>query len=588
MNQKNTMSNKIKLLLTAIFVLISSQAILADDFTWNLNPINGNWNEAQNWTPEQVPRGTDTAHFAVSNVTSVNIESQTEIRHIIFDGNASAYTFTLDQLAGAGLLLRGIANNSGQLQNFVNTASCDGGEGTVIHFAGNASAGSQTLFTNEGGSGLFGNGAVGFYDQSTAGEAIFVNKSVCEAGFLYGGGVGFIGEANAGAAIFINEGGAVSGGGGGVMNFLGNATAANANITVHGGAVPGAIGAYVFFASGSSAGSATFFVEGGQAEDALEGVIQFIDSSAENANFTINGGTAGSAFGGVLLFDEFADAGNAICIINGGTEGGPGGNLQFVLDSTGGASRIELFGNGTLDITSHYRPGLTVGSLEGDGIVLLGHKNLTIGSNNLTTEFSGNIQNNGSLTKVGTGTLTLSGANTYNGSTTVTAGVLNVSNTTGSGTGSGPVQVNSGTLGGHGRIAGAVTIGTGSGTGAFLAPADGTATRATLTIQNPLTFNSDATYTYSYRAKSNTASTDLVVANGVTINSGATVDFDGTINGRLTPGLVFTVISNTSVNPINGIFSNLPDGSTITLAGNTFQVNYEGGDGNDLALTVVP
>jgi autotransporter-associated beta strand protein len=582
---------KSPILSCAIVLTISLGALsataYADDFNWNLNPINGNWNEAQNWTPEQVPGETDTAHFAISNVTSVNIESQTEIRHIIFDGNASAYTFTLDQLAGAGLLLRGIKNYSGQLQNFVNTASCDGGEGTVILFSRNASAGNQTLFTNQGGNGLSGNGVVGFFDQSTAGEAIFVNKPVCEAGFLYGGGVGFVGEASAGSAIFINEGGAVSGGGGGFLNFLGNATAANANITVHGGAVPGAIGAYVFFASGSSAGSATFFVEGGQAEDALEGVIQFIDSSAENANFTINGGTAGSAFGGVLLFDEFADAANAICVINGGTDGGPGGYLQFVLDSSGGTSRIELFGNGTLDITSHYRPGLTVGSLEGDGIVLLGHKNLTVGSNNLTTDFSGKIQNNGSLSKVGTGTLTLSGANTYTGSTTVTAGALNVSNTTGLGTGRGPVQVNSGMLGGNGKIGGTVTIGTGSGTGAFLAPAFETRTEATLTIQSSLTLNSDATYTYTYRAKQNTASTDMVVTNGVTI-SGAILDFDGTINGRLTPGLVFTVISNTSANPISGTFSNLPDGSTIVLAGNTFQANYEGGDGNDLTLTVVP
>ena len=33
-------------------------------------------------------------------------------------------------------------------------------------------------------------------------------------------------------------------------------------------------------------------------------------------------------------------------------------------------------------------------------------------------------------------------------------------------------------------------------------------------------------------------------------------------------------------------FSNLADGSTFTLGGDTLQVNYEGGDGNDLTLTV--
>ena len=40
--------------------------------------------------------------------------------------------------------------------------------------------------------------------------------------------------------------------------------------------------------------------------------------------------------------------------------------------------------------------------------------------------------------------------------------------------------------------------------------------------------------------------------------------------------------------PIIGTFMNLPDGGTITAGNNTFQANYEGGDGNDLTLTVVP
>ena len=56
----------------------------------------------------------------------------------------------------------------------------------------------------------------------------------------------------------------------------------------------------------------------------------------------------------------------------------------------------------------------------------------------------------------------------------------------------------------------------------------------------------------------------------------------------LTPGTVFTAISNTSANPISGTFSNLADGSVFTANGNNFEASYEGGDGNDLTLTVVP
>ena len=40
--------------------------------------------------------------------------------------------------------------------------------------------------------------------------------------------------------------------------------------------------------------------------------------------------------------------------------------------------------------------------------------------------------------------------------------------------------------------------------------------------------------------------------------------------------------------PIAGTFSNLPDGSTFTSNGTSFKANYQGGDGKDLTLKVVP
>jgi hypothetical protein len=52
--------------------------------------------------------------------------------------------------------------------------------------------------------------------------------------------------------------------------------------------------------------------------------------------------------------------------------------------------------------------------------------------------------------------------------------------------------------------------------------------------------------------------------------------------------LVLTAISNTASTPISGTFANLPDGAILTVNGNNFQASYEGGDGNDLTLTVVP
>ena len=100
--------------------------------------------------------------------------------------------------------------------------------------------------------------------------------------------------------------------------------------------------------------------------------------------------------------------------------------------------------------------------------------------------------------------------------------------------------------------------------------------------------NADSTYTYTFKAKKQKAKTDKVIVNGVTINSGANFVFGGTAQGTLAQGLVLTAISNTATTPIAGTFSNLPDGAILTVGANHFQASYEGGDGNDLTLTVVP
>jgi len=257
-------------------------------------------------------------------------------------------------------------------------------------------------------------------------------------------------------------------------------------------------------------------------------------------------------------------------------------------------ARVELFGNGNLDM-SFRRRGVTIGSIEGSGLVFLGAFKMSVGSNNASTTFSGLIQDGGgnggtggSLTKIGTGKLVLTNANTYTGETTIKHGKLVVNNRQGSGTGSGPVQVNGGTLGGKGTIAGGVTVGTGIGSGAVLSPGyqHGANKLGALTIQSTLTFNADGTYQAELNSSTTTA--DEVIANGVTINSGAQFSFADLGTGTLPPGTVFTVIDNTEATPIAGTFSNLPDGSTFTSNGNTYQVNYESGDGNDLTLTVIP
>ncbi|HEY1601491.1 MAG TPA: autotransporter-associated beta strand repeat-containing protein [Pirellulales bacterium] len=94
------------------------------------------------------------------------------------------------------------------------------------------------------------------------------------------------------------------------------------------------------------------------------------------------------------------------------------------------------------------------------------------------------------LIKSGDGTLVLANAtgNTYGGGTDVLAGTLRVGNTSGSGTGTGAVNVFSGAqLAGVGSIAGPVTV----SDGAILSPGDSAANFGvgTLTIDNNVTIN---------------------------------------------------------------------------------------------------
>jgi len=104
--------------------------------------------------------------------------------------------------------------------------------------------------------------------------------------------------------------------------------------------------------------------------------------------------------------------------------------------------RLKAFGNGTIDLSGWYVTAISASSIEDSGLLNLGSNKLTVGSNNLSTIFSGAIKDGGnyggsaaSLVKIGTGTVTLSGANTYTGGTSVNAGTLLVNSSRGSGTG---------------------------------------------------------------------------------------------------------------------------------------------------------
>src|ERR1051325_10200533 len=538
--ENKSMKRKIFPKLVICLLFLATPASYAGSATWKSNPTSSDWNTASNWTPETVPNGpSDVATFSVSNVTTVTFSAQftTEVNSIVFGSGASAFTITpVDSLSHLTISGAGVINNSGIVQNF----------GNSIHVQ-------SVPFIIEG--------------NATIGQLVTFNESFS-----------FESDASAGDGTFVLANDALN------SSFFSGTTAGNGTFE---------FSSSLFFWANSTAGNATFTI-GSEPNNIVGGFLGFNDSSsAENATFTVNGGTTPELNGeGNLAFTNDSSAANATLIANGGTNGGKGGGIGFSNQATGGTAKIKVFGNGNLDISEMHLSALTIGSLEGDGAVFLGRNTLSIGSNSLSTLVSGIIQDGGlnggaggSLTKIGNGTLTLTGSNTYTGGTVLKSGILLINNTQGSGTGSGPVQASLGTFGGSGRVLGNVTVGTGAGSGAILAPGSRGVVPGTLRIAKTLTLKTDATYNVLF--DSSLPAADKVVARGVRIVHSSIV-FADRVNSVLPPGTTFTIIDNRAATAIAGRFNNLEDNSIVTIGSNTYLASYEGGDGNDLTLTVVP
>lgn len=176
------------------------------------------------------------------------------------------------------------------------------------------------------------------------------------------------------------------------------------------------------------------------------------DNGASAANSLVNGdaGTNTSFIGS-------STAANAVITLNGGllqfTGIADGDNAQITANDVAGFGRVDF--SGTAGVASNSV--VHAGSIAGSGAFSLGANQLIVGTNNLSTEVSGVIDGAGGLlTKVGTGTLTLSNANTYTGGTTVSGGTVVANHQDGTGTvpgtgridalGTGAITLDGGTL----------------------------------------------------------------------------------------------------------------------------------------------
>ncbi len=251
------------------------------------------------------------------------------------------------------------------------------------------------------------------------------------------------------------------------------------------------------------------------------------------------------------------------------------GNDNVIPDS----SAITLVGTSTLDMNGKDDSIAALSCTATDQIIIPMGSALTVGGSNASTNCDGVISGQFSnvpftvLTKIGSGTLTLTADNTYPGEVDVLGGGLEVTGSLIANPGS-AIFVSSGqnaSLFGTGTIGKVVTAGNIHG---------GTSTTPGTLTTDFLSFNGVGNL--SARIAS-AASYDRIKAANVNMSTGPALAV--ALSYIPSVGTSFTLIENLGSAIVQGTFNGLPEGATLTINGIPFVVSYVGGDGNDVTLT---
>jgi autotransporter-associated beta strand protein len=261
-----------------------------------------------------------------------------------------------------------------------------------------------------------------------------------------------------------------------------------------------------------------------------------------------------------------------------------------------GATGTLTFGTAATAGTLQYRGAST--ALTKPVAFAAGGGTVEVTQAGTTVTFAGVLSGAGTLTKAGSGVVSITANSTYAGGTTVSAGTLLVNNptvATASGTGSGLVTVAAGAvLGGSGSIAGAVSI---TGT---LAPGN---SPGVLTVAGATTFNPGSLFAVEVGklildAAAPVAGTDYdqlaLTGTGTTLALAPGARLSIAESGHLQNGQTFRVVDNTTSGTLSGVFSNLggttlADGATVFGdQGGRYTISYDDGDVVLTAVNVVP
>ena len=204
-------------------------------------------------------------------------------------------------------------------------------------------------------------------------------------------------------------------------------------------------------------------------------------------------------------------------------------------------------------------------------LAVLNDSTIDVGTSGASLTIDGRISGAPALAKTGPGALIVTNpANSFVGTTTVTGGLLRVDG------GLGPVAVQGGgTLGGIGTV-GAID----ATSGGTIAPGNGPG----ILSSGSVALGPGSTFAVEIDGTTVGTGYDRLAATGSVSLGGAALSVGLGFGPRFADR--FTILENNGTDPVVGRFAGLPQGALFTIDGTTLRIDYFGGDGNDVVLSI--
>jgi autotransporter-associated beta strand protein len=580
--------------------------------------VNNLWSNAGNWTglAGAAPSAGEDLVFpnGASNLsTSNDLAASTSINSITISG--SGYTLagnaivlvagiTDSTAAGSNTISLGIATSTtsfglttpyAETINVANAAETLTISGVISGAGSLTTSGNGTLLLN-GSNTYLGNTTItagtlkvtASASAGTSGTTVYLNggtldfcctgapvpNSIFGHKLSVGGGV-IAPEAN----ITFSIGSAISGAGGLILNGAGTLTLTTASTFT--GDVTIANGTLQFSADNQLGAAANNIILNGGSATSTGTFTSARNATLNGGQLSVTGGTTTWTVSGVVSGGALTMSGTGLLALTGtNTYTGPvtitNGYLSINTDASLGAVPANatpgsiVFNGGKLTATSN-----TVTINSNRGIQLNAAATIESASPAVVT-YGGVIVGNFGLTKAGSGSLTLSGNNTYTGTTTIAAGTLTVNGSQG--------QSNVNFSQSNSTLAGTGTVGNITTTANTNKVTPGNSGAGILNTSN---LSGALNYTLDINGAVAGSGYDQLNVTGTVNLTGASLG--GAVGGGYAPavGTQFTIINNDGADAITGTFTGLAEGATVTISNRNFTISYVGGTGNDVVLTRV-